>query len=303
MPMAEPGRRGRDAARPAVEPLEGRTVLSISVGVVSPGGTPNFVPQQDGPWSFEISSYYVTPQSGEVDLIVTRPAAQARAATTLKVDTLGSTVQAIAPNAPTPRMTRGILSVGSGPDGRTVERVVRTTGAKRSTLPIVPVAGNYRFAPGQTSLTIPIRLNPRFVPPNGNTDVAVMIYDPTAKKSYSYYSATVRLDIIASFDQIPPKVIGSSRTPGAITLTFSKPMNPATTEDLTNYEVHGPNYVLPPEPLKSAVYDPATQTVTLTPTAPLTQSSYLVRSVNARKAPTDLQGIAAIFSRPAMISL
>ena len=191
--MAKSARRGRNTAHPAVETLEGRTVLDVSASL-SVGGIP-----------FDMSKYgqpksYLTPQSGEVDLTLTRPSAHARAALTVRVDTEGSSTQPLPLNARTPRMTGNISSISSGPDGRTVERVLRTTGPNRSTLPIVPIQGNYRFAPGQTSLTIPIRLNPRFIPPNGNTDLLVEVYDPTVH-SYAYYAEWMHLNIVASVDQ------------------------------------------------------------------------------------------------------
>ena len=66
-------------------------MLSVSATLVSPaGGTPNLVPVQ-GYWT-DSPHYYVTPQSGEVDVKMTRPPGNARAKLAVRVDTLGSYV-------------------------------------------------------------------------------------------------------------------------------------------------------------------------------------------------------------------
>jgi hypothetical protein len=289
--MVKSARRGRDAAHPAVEILEGRMVLSVSPHLVAAAGSPGLVPVTG--WPEDQPHYYVAPQMGEVDLVLTRPA-HARALT-IRVSTSASYNQTLPPNVRPPRVAGNVYMVSPGPNGTIVNRGLRMTGPNPSTVPFAPLKGSYRFAAGQTSMTIPIRLNPRFIPPGGNADVEVFINDPTLWGDWGWLMNNVDLNFVASMDQIPPGVVGSSRTPGAITLTFSKPMNPATAGDVASYTVYGPNGdIFHPEPLKSAVYNPATETVTLTPAAPLTQSGYTVTTGVAGKSPTDLRGNAAI---------
>ena len=88
-------------------------------------------------------------------------------------------------------------------------------------------------------------------------------------------------------------------------LGFNKPMNPAGASDVNNYTV---NYATPwytkPVQLKSAQYDPATQSVTLIPKHPVRGLNNLVASLvnrartlvrpgqqsNVSQGLTDLQG-------------
>lgn len=244
--MAESARRSRGGACLGVEALEGRMLLSRPTdGPTAPGLQVHFARE------------YVWPKLGEVDLTVTRLSVEAGGALRFKLRTGDLT------ESPMPGQT-----------GRS--RTIRKTGRDPSALPIVPIDGTYRFAPGQTSLTIPLRLNPNFVP-KGEIRFLVKPVTPGVGYRDSAY-----LNIEPSPDLVPPEIVAWSLSPQAITLTFSKPMDPATVEDLNSYMVEGTspadhNDVSPhPAALKSAVYDPATRTVTLTPTAPLTLASYQV---------------------------
>jgi len=97
------------------------------------------------------------------------------------------------------------------------------------------------------------------------------------------------LRILASDASIPPTITADQGTPQGIVLTFSKPMDPARASNVNNYAVRskrstggasGP-FGLPifgyhfstsseSVPLRAAVYDPATNSVTLIPTRRLT---------------------------------
>ena len=185
--MAESACRGRDAAR------------SRRGNPGRPDGVERFrQPIGGGGIPLDMAQYGLTnlcyAAIGEVDLTLTRPSPHARAALTVGVDTEGSYTKALPLNARTPRMTRKHHQHLTSPNGRIVQRILSTTAPDRSTLPTVPIQGNYHFAPGQTSLTIPIRLNPRFIPPNGNTDVMVQVYDPTSKDSYDTYGVGASAD-------------------------------------------------------------------------------------------------------------
>jgi hypothetical protein len=150
-----------------------------------------------------------------------------------------------------------------------VSRIIRTAGKNPSLLPIVPVARSYTFATDQTSLTIPIRLNPKFVPA-GTISVLVRAFQG---RQMSGYGGPIPkgFQIVPSADRVPPDVVSSSQSAQGIALTFSKAMDPATVQNINNYIVtsSAPGALNQPVTLRSAVYDPARLTVTLTPTTPL----------------------------------
>lgn len=178
---------------------------------------------------------------------------------------------------------------------RVVSRSLRTTGPDPSALPIVPIDGTYRFAPGQTSLTVPVRLNPNFVP-TGKILLQVIAYLPRSH-AFAWLGAS-SLEIEPSADQVPPEVVATGLSPRGISLTFSQPMDPASVEALGTYEVTGrPDGGIDlsehPVTLETAVYDPATRTVTLSPTSPLTTENYayfLRLPDSPASLPTDLLG-------------
>jgi Bacterial Ig-like domain len=291
--MAERANRGRCVARPEPEALEGRMLLS-------------------GVDNYELSQKYASPQSGEVDFTVTRSSAGANKALKFVVQTTASFDEPLkqAIRGPQPYSRRIIgptVAISSpGTSSATVTQTIRTTGRNHSALPIVPIAGTYRFAPGQTSMTIPVRMNPNFVPISNIT----LLVDALVPSPYSYNVAIPQeLTIVPSPAQIPPQIVSSSVSPQAVTLTFSKPMNPATVEDVKNYwvSVSASDGSVQPVTLKSAAYDPATRIVTLTPTAPLNPANHVafydqIRPTsslptdppqpqwNVAKPQTDLQG-------------
>ena len=131
-------------------------------------------------------------------------------------------------------------------------------------------------------------------------------------------STTVYL--ASSPDAIPPSIIGVQRVAGGIAVTFSKPMDPATVQNIHNYVVkfsptqnfslenlYGVGLVQTLDnttekiPLRRATYDPATNTVLLVATEQLgSKGSYQINSpasLLAKKARpsdahplTDLEG-------------
>ena len=271
--MSESARRAHRAARPGAEALEGRMLLSRSARMA-----PSVI--QD----LQIVPEYVSPQSGEVDITVTRsPDGAGRA----QRFSLGTTARPVVPPA--------TLPTGWWRRSNTIP----TTGRDPSALPIVPIDGAYQFEPGQTSLTIPLRLNPNYVPP-GEIHLSVFAVQRGRMGPYASGNSGDALFIVTSPDRVRPEIVSSGHSPQAITLTFSKPMDPATVEDINNYQVTGDGPLEPSnawtkagrgrrEPwvqvmapsrirvtLESAAYDPATLTVTLTPTEPLTLSGYSV---------------------------
>jgi hypothetical protein len=110
-------------------------------------------------------------------------------------------------------------------------------------------------------------------------------------------SGPVEPTILASYATLPPMIVAAQGTPHGIVLTFSKPMNSVGASNLNNYAVHwtsghskvddlGPFALLLPwgssetystssglVRLKSAQYDPATQSVTLITRRKLTHAA------------------------------
>jgi hypothetical protein len=182
------------------------------------------------------------------------------------------------PFASTPRTT---LAQAQAAYGASVQR-------ETVTIPIVPGAAN----PGEVDVTLELR------PVDGPPDLIL--------------SAPAVLQIKATSDVTPPTLTGSRMTSRGIELTFSEPLDPATAGDPRNYAVTdytgasmpGNSTALDaitggvlmigtpfarkvklPKPVRvrSAVYDPATRTVTLIPTHSLAHST-MVRVVGGSVA-------------------
>jgi hypothetical protein len=146
------------------------------------------------------------------------------------------------------------------------------------------------FSKGQSqaTLNVPILAG---APNPGEVDVtltATPVNPPTPVTS----RGPLVLRILTSDASIPPTITAEQGTPQGIVLTFSKPMNPAGASNVNNYAVHskksttsylGPDAVgwllgfqshtstsSESVPLRAAVYDPATNSVTLIPNRRLT---------------------------------
>ncbi len=104
----------------------------------------------------------------------------------------------------------------------------------------------------------------------------------------------------------PPTVVSLQRfgvhgTPAKLVLTFSQPMDPLRASNVANYFL-APTSLdhrfftalnLTPDPITSAVYDPATQSVTLTPLKrlPLSHGQELIANGFAPGGLTSQQGV------------
>jgi hypothetical protein len=132
----------------------------------------------------------------------------------------------------------------------------------------------------------------------------------------SGYSIGPAVYLVSGPDAVPPtmtsaQVINFGRHASGIAITFSKPMAPATVENVHNYSVSSlqtgntslnPLALIAPagyfmkigySALKAAHYDPSTRTVTLIPKQPLISSNgYSVQSPKRRPGHvlTDLEG-------------
>jgi hypothetical protein len=150
------------------------------------------------------------------------------------------------------------------------------------------------FANGQTeaAVTVPILSG---APNPGEVDVDLTISSvPGSPQIIS--TGPLELRILASDATIPPQIVSTQGKPDGIVLTFSKPMNPVEASNVNNYAVRwttthfkfddlGPFAIFwgpawsdgttsssGSVRLKSAQYDPATNSVTLIPKRKLTYS-------------------------------
>jgi hypothetical protein len=178
-----------------------------------------------------------------------------------------------------------------------------------------PVNESVTFPQGVTTETVVVPINSGA--PNPGT-VPVHLSVTSASRKVRRSDETVYLaDSVAS---VPPTIIGVQRVAGGIAITFSKPMDPATVQDIHNYAVKfSPsnnfnledltgfgliqtlNTAKQPIPLRRATYNASTNTVTLVATEQLgPNGSYMIsnpvsllsKAIKRGKAHplTDLQG-------------
>jgi hypothetical protein len=143
----------------------------------------------------------------------------------------------------------------------------------------------------QATLSVPILAG---APNPGEVDVmltATLVNPPTPVT----ITGPLVLRILASDPSIPPTITAEQGTPQGIVLTFSKPMDPGRASNVSNYAVRS-SYATSSVfggtlgfrlfgfqihtfrnsvPLRAAVYDPATNSVTLVPRRRLTYSSQI----------------------------
>jgi hypothetical protein len=171
-----------------------------------------------------------------------------------------------------------------------------------------PVDESVIFPAGQASETIAVPINANA--PNPGL-VAVDLAVTSAVRQVKGSSETIYL--ASSAAAIPPSIIAVNRVAGGIALTFSKPMDPATVQNIHNYAVkfspseninlgtlYGVGLVQTLDnkpkkiPIRRATYNPATNTVLLVASEQLgSKGSYEISSpssLHAKKArPTDAQ--------------
>ena len=154
-----------------------------------------------------------------------------------------------------------------------------------------PVAGGrVTFSAPTAGPSANLTGNPATIGANGQASV-----HGTANGLGGSYTVTARAagarSVALSLTNVTPAVVSLQRTgtgyqPTHLVLTFNLPMNAATVQDLRNYLLYpiGPcGYAGPnpqPIPIVSAVYDPATRTVTLTTRSRLKLSGYYLLTVS-----------------------
>jgi hypothetical protein len=156
-----------------------------------------------------------------------------------------------------------------------------------------PVNTAVTFPAGQATETVAIPINSSAANP-GLVPVDLAVTSSTRQVKGS--STTVYL--ASSADAVPPSIVDVERVAGGIAITFSKPMDPATVQNIHNYvvkfrpsqsfnlqDLYGVGLVETPNntpddvPLRRATYDPATDTVLLVATEQLgSKGSYQIKS-------------------------
>jgi len=158
----------------------------------------------------------------------------------------------------------------------------------------------------QATLSVPILAG---APNPGEVDVtltATPVNPPTPVTS----RGPLVLRILASDASIPPTITAEQGTPQGIVLTFSKPMDPAAASNVNNYAVRSSyatssvfggslgyslfgfqNHTFRHSvPLRAAVYDPATNSVTLIPRRRLTYKSQITVTQGSGSNKSSLPG-------------
>jgi hypothetical protein len=146
-----------------------------------------------------------------------------------------------------------------------------------------PVNESVTFPPGVTTETVVVPINSGS--PNPGT---VPIHLSVTSASRKVHRSDETVYLADSVESVPPSIIGVQRVAGGIAITFSKPMDPATVQNIHNYAVKfSPsqqfnvadltgvgliqtlNYGKQPIPLRRATYNAGTNTVTLVATEQL----------------------------------
>ncbi len=236
---------------------------------------------------------FVTVQNGAIDVTVVRRLFTG----------VGAAPSSTVLNDPlTVNVTASLNSVGSqgqgisNPDAATASDTLGTA--------------SVTFPAGVMSENVQIPINAE-VPINGTVPIAI-----APEPAENLATAAQNVYLVSGPDAIPPTITSSQlitrgRHPTGIAITFSKPMAPATVENVHNYVVSGfhkgstflnPLALVAPAgffdtirhyALKAADYDPATRTVTLIPRQPFEWSpGYIVQSPRnlAGHSLTDFQG-------------
>ncbi len=229
--------------------LEGRLLLSAG-----PASTPEkppivrFVGDQSGTPRFP--TQVVTQQAGEATVTLSRP------------DTAGPLQVEVATYGYTPYV-----------------------GATDQTL-------TFADGQGQASLTVPILAG---APNPGVVDVPFFIKSINSTPIVNLAFAMMDLTIVASEPTLPPRVVSASNAPSGIVVRFNKPMNPVAASNVKNYFVQaatsqstgflGLSQSLSAHsvPLRSARYDPSTQSVTLIPKQPVRNDPLAANPIQGRR--------------------
>jgi hypothetical protein len=117
--------------------------------------------------------------------------------------------------------------------------------AQSGTAAAVSVDEALTLAAGERTLTVAIPINPQ-APSSGLTPVQITVSEP----QHPAKGTSAIVELASGPDDVPPIITGAHLVKNGLAITFSKPMAPATVENLHNYVVM---YVLPSQ------YDPFVQ--------------------------------------------
>ena len=301
---------GSQVRRPAmVEPLEGRSLLSALVASSTAA-------RADEQVAIQVPSAYISDRVGTLDVTLQRSAqpggpgaaaaaqAQAQLAQPL---TVVLSIEVPPPNVtdpiggPVPASRQAALALAK----RTLTDL-RASGKlppAGSSLPAVAVTPAFvqsaTFPAGIASITVPVPLA-QLASPTGNTQLGLNIQGGGPQ----VYGMNQQIEVVSGPDAIPPTItdvhtIQKGHKITGISMTFSKAMDPASVQDVRDYRLT-PNSGVHPRvtALKSAQYDPATDTVILTTKGLLNPSAtYQIGDAkwtgfNGAEALVDLQGNA-----------
>lgn len=168
------------------------------------------------------------------------------------------------------------------------------------------------FKPGETMKVLTLKLPPM---PAGAWSYSASVSVSLPVLGWGNGVQFAGVTVLTSPEKVPPAIVAHEYTPDGLKITFSKPMDPATVQDINNYSVkklpqgprpEGDHFVdEAPVALQSAVYDPETRTVTLVPTTPLDPVLYAVMprglaldwtTTSTDLFPTDVNGNPCRFS-------
>jgi len=268
-----------------LEPLEHRTLLNGSSGAdlaKSSSGVQDV--------TIQVPSPYVSQQASALDVTLVRTTASG-----------GSHVRG-------PLTVDFSASVGALPGSNLT--APDTPGQQ-----FTPVNESVTFPAGQTTANVVVPINSG-APNPGLVPIALSVGSP----SRLVHGSNTTVDLAAGPDDVPPSIVYVHMLKRGIALTFSKPMAPASVDKIRNYAVkYSPSQKFSLSDLegvglvqtldttsqaitlKRAIYDAATNTVTLIPKVALPSSgTYRISSpasLGSRRADphkaqplTDLQG-------------
>jgi Bacterial Ig-like domain len=137
-----------------------------------------------------------------------------------------------------------------------------------------PFVQSATFPAGIASIIVPVPLA-QLASLTGNTRLGLNIQGGGPQ----VYGMNQQIDVVSGPDAIPPTItevqmIQKRHKITGISMTFSKAMDPASVQNVRNYRLT-PNFGTHPRAVavKSAEYDPATDTVILTTRGPLNPSA------------------------------
>jgi hypothetical protein len=269
--------------RPArVEPLEGRSLLSALV----PTST---AAPADEQVAIQVPSTYISDQVGTLDVTLERsaqpggPGATAAAQAQSLLEQPLTVELSIVRGAPTndgPVPIRGPVPASRQAALALAKRTLAALRASGklppagSSLPPVAVTPSFvqsaTFPAGIASITVPVPLA-QLASPTGNTPLGLGIQGGGPQ----VYGMNQQIDVVSGPDAIPPTItyvhtIQSGHKIIGISITFSKAMDPASVQDVRDYGLTAnAGAHAQATALKSAQYDPATDTIILTTRGPL----------------------------------